>query len=212
MPPITYNRTFSHVDWIDNEDIVQAGGEKGMNARFHAIEDEFDNVSTVVQQVSDALSSIGGQVAAPVTMTFAPVLLSYRPNMDWSAVAWSRSIAGQPLGTFAEKPGNLNEAWGVAPVYLPNGVKLKDVRALGDQTGAGNVTTELIEESRSAPYAKKSLVTVAGLGDINKQPTPVPNQPVFEGNANVYYLLVGVTGSNAQAVIRIRGFQITYLP
>src|SRR5439155_12411403 len=57
MATITYNRTFTHADWIDNEDVVQAGGEKGFNAKFHALETEFDNISGVITQISAGLGA-----------------------------------------------------------------------------------------------------------------------------------------------------------
>jgi hypothetical protein len=58
MADIKYNRTFQHEDWIDNEDVVQAGGEKGFNKKFHDLEAEFDNVSGVVTTISGAITSI----------------------------------------------------------------------------------------------------------------------------------------------------------
>lgn len=68
MANITYNRTYTHVDWIDNEDVVQADGEKGFNVQFHAIETEFDNISGVIAQISAGLGAfqpvgVGGAVA-----------------------------------------------------------------------------------------------------------------------------------------------------
>ncbi len=44
---ITYTRQFTHTDWVDGEDRVQASStpeELGFNARFHAIENEFDAI------------------------------------------------------------------------------------------------------------------------------------------------------------------------
>lgn len=44
---VTYTREFEHVDWVDGEDRVQASAtpeELGFNARFHAIENEFDAI------------------------------------------------------------------------------------------------------------------------------------------------------------------------
>jgi hypothetical protein len=58
MADITYTRTFQHVDWIDNEDVVQAGGEKGFNQKFHDLEAEFDKVSGVVNNVNTAIKQI----------------------------------------------------------------------------------------------------------------------------------------------------------
>lgn len=45
---VTYDREFAHVDWVDGESRVQAGmtpEELGVNARFHAIENEFDAIA-----------------------------------------------------------------------------------------------------------------------------------------------------------------------
>src|SRR6267154_106666 len=58
MADITYTRTFQHSDWIDNTDIVQAGGPRGFNQQFHDIESEVDKLSTVVGSVNDGLNRI----------------------------------------------------------------------------------------------------------------------------------------------------------
>jgi hypothetical protein len=58
MANITYDRTFQHDDWIDNEDVVQAGGEKGFNKKFHDIEAEFDKLGTVVGSVNTEINRI----------------------------------------------------------------------------------------------------------------------------------------------------------
>src|SRR6266481_5110329 len=68
MAGITYKRSFQHQDWIDNEDIVQAGGERGFNVEFHGLEAEFDNISSVITQINAGLGAFqplgpGGAVA-----------------------------------------------------------------------------------------------------------------------------------------------------
>ena len=53
---ITYTRGFTHTDWVDGEDRVQASStpeELGFNARFHAIENEFDAIRTQFVTLSD---------------------------------------------------------------------------------------------------------------------------------------------------------------
>jgi hypothetical protein len=68
MADITYKRSYQHQDWIDNQDIVQAGGERGFNVEFHGLEAEFDTISGVVGQLSAGLGAFqrvgtGGAVA-----------------------------------------------------------------------------------------------------------------------------------------------------
>ncbi|WP_406069998.1 hypothetical protein [Micromonospora sp. NBC_01638] len=47
--PPPFARTFAHADWVDGEDVVQAGqtpGEQGFNERFHRIEHDLDHLGT----------------------------------------------------------------------------------------------------------------------------------------------------------------------
>lgn len=65
---ISYKRQFSHKDWIDFIDSVQAGGSNGINIRMHEIEGEFDTLSKVIAQISAGLGAFqpvgaGGAVA-----------------------------------------------------------------------------------------------------------------------------------------------------
>lgn len=58
---ITYKRSFSHADWIDGESRVQAGmtpEELGFNARFHAIENEFDSIANQFTRIGNCMSEL----------------------------------------------------------------------------------------------------------------------------------------------------------
>jgi hypothetical protein len=58
MADITYTRTFIHNDWIDNQDVVQAGGEAGFNQKFHGIEAELDKISGAFTQANTNVNNI----------------------------------------------------------------------------------------------------------------------------------------------------------
>ena len=49
MADITYTRGYSHSDWIDNQDVVQAGGERGFNQEFHSLEAELDKIKAAAK-------------------------------------------------------------------------------------------------------------------------------------------------------------------
>jgi hypothetical protein len=205
---ITYTPGFQFPEWIDNVHRVQAGGENGFNVRFHALEAEFGSIANIVKQIDTAISSLGQVVTAPITVGLAPMLEIYRANIPpWNPIVWSRSVAGTPQGTFVDKPAANDQAWGVAPLSLPNGVKLQSLKVLGDLPG-GTMTTELVRELRTSPFDKSTLVSVSGFG---AQPTPIPGSPTFTGDTHLYYLLASVTNAANQDV-RLRGFQITYQP
>ncbi len=66
---ITYARDFAHVDWIDGESRVQAGltpEELGFNARFHAIENEFDAIAAQFGQLGSCVSEIRSDLVGVV--------------------------------------------------------------------------------------------------------------------------------------------------
>jgi len=73
--PQPYVPEFHHDDWIDNQDVVEAGGEKGFNRKFHSLEDEFalikeslDQLNTAAQELQTAMTSIQTQLAGTLTV------------------------------------------------------------------------------------------------------------------------------------------------
>jgi endosialidase-like protein len=71
MADITYKRGYEHQDWIDNEDIVQAGGERGFNAEFHGLEAEFDTIGGVVAQLNAGLGAFQPVVGGANAVAYA---------------------------------------------------------------------------------------------------------------------------------------------
>ena len=55
---VSYTPSFTHPDWVDNQDRVQAGGGNGFNVRFHGIEAEPAALQLVVQSINDALTAL----------------------------------------------------------------------------------------------------------------------------------------------------------
>jgi hypothetical protein len=57
----TFTRTFEHRDWVDGQDVVQAGAtpdEPGMNARLNALERDFDAVRADLVQSYKLISDL----------------------------------------------------------------------------------------------------------------------------------------------------------
>lgn len=66
---VTYARGFTHTDWVDGEDRVQASAtpeELGFNARFHAIENEFDAVGDQFVRLAAAVTELRSDLAGVV--------------------------------------------------------------------------------------------------------------------------------------------------
>jgi len=56
-----FGRSFSHVDWIDGESVVQAettAGEDGFNLRFHQIEGDFDALRADMEKAFECLGTM----------------------------------------------------------------------------------------------------------------------------------------------------------
>jgi hypothetical protein len=92
MADIVYNRAFTHTDWIDNEDVVQAGGDKGFNQKFHGLEAEFDAISATfatantevqkIQRLNFTLAQPPVNLAANTASAEFPVETYDRTNMS----------------------------------------------------------------------------------------------------------------------------------
>ncbi|MFI5924630.1 hypothetical protein ACIA3K_01490 [Micromonospora sp. NPDC051543] len=59
--PPPFARTFAHTDWVDGEDVVQAGqtpGEQGFNERFHRIEHDLDHLGTDLAKAFSCMAAM----------------------------------------------------------------------------------------------------------------------------------------------------------
>ena len=152
-------------------------------------------------------------VRAPITVGLTPILLPFGGLAQWSAISWGRlTTEGVRLGSYVEKLREADQASGILPLSLPNGVRLTQLKVLGEQTGAGNVQTTLIQEARTEPFTEATLVTIPGFGGVATAPTPIPGRPKFDGAANLYYLRVVVSNAAPGSTMRFRGCQLTYQP
>lgn len=88
MADLEFTRTFTHQDWIDEEDIVQAEGENGFNGRFHAVEHDFDRIGELFAQVGEALEERGGaEPVATLSKQLGPNEVTDIEEIDDYAVA-----------------------------------------------------------------------------------------------------------------------------
>jgi hypothetical protein len=213
---ISYNRQFSHKNWIDFVDSVQADGANGFNSRFHAIETEFDTLSTVVSEINTAL-----QVPAPRprTIVFPPSQLGPGFFIIGPGVpAWLPGLVGYATTPTTDNPAAYsNKALGLMIVNLPDGASLQSLRVTGSSAG-GQVSLGL---------STRSSTTGAGGGDIGQVTQTLAtasSQVAFDlsnsmnavvDNANNLYLL-SVSLNSGNTTLSAGGttlfsFLITYL-
>jgi hypothetical protein len=206
MADTFYNPTFKHVDWIDNEDIVQAAGENGFNGRFHALETEFASLSKVIANINAAI----GPVAPTVTLALSPIFFTNDNAAPWTFAEQSTN-ATLPLqvGSFADA---------FLPIQLPDGAKVQSITIFGG-TLPGN---ELFFELCSQPLDSGSFRVT--LTRVSVPPTTSPanfevtsevssNLGSVDNSINRYFAFARVTRTSADADLlspSIRGIRIVY--
>jgi hypothetical protein len=199
---ITYTRTFAHREWIDNVDRVQAGGDNGFNGRFHALESEFDALSGVFEQIAQAIAVLSATPPAQeVRAAFTPTL-----------VATSGSPWGHGVG-FAQKPPGATAAHGMMSIGLPHGARIRQLRASGQNSGAGSLRILLLRQSATDPAATSDQIArvdgqdnpFSGIAAANQQFERVDNAQ-FK-----YYVSVRLDNAQAADTVNLVSFQVVYL-
>jgi len=198
MADTTYNPAFKHVNWIDNEDVVQADGENGFNVRFHALEAEFARLSTVIANINASLVP----VSPAITLNFAPSFFPIEGISPW----------GLKLGS-ASKAAGQTVAFGWMPVQLPDGAKIQSMTVMGESVGVitscfVGLTRFSLFSAAQASLLEISLAGAQGSFQITNDPPPA-NPGVIDNNTNKYVVSAIVGADNdPNAVIDLLTIQI----
>jgi hypothetical protein len=213
---ISYTRVFAPVDYIDNVDRVQAGGDNGLNGRFHGIEAEFDSISGVVSQVNDQFTAQAGEiaglqqqvsalgVAVARAVSITPILTVAGPS------GWDTTSPG-----IARKPAGATSAYGAAAVALPAGAQITAFRALGNDTGSGTLRLDLMSQALNGQgQASVVHITVTGLPadspfDVTKNPVSGSGIDVIDAESS-YFILARLDSAGANDNVFLTGFQVLY--
>jgi hypothetical protein len=194
---ISYTSQFSHKDWIDFVDSVQAGGTNGINGRMHAIEAEFTKLSGVISQINAALV-----IPSPTgSLTFAPTLLATGAGTPWV----------QSSGV-ASKAGGQTAANGWMQLALPDGVQLQTVTVIGSKSG--NVPSFQVKLVKQ-PFPGTATVTLLAI-PVNEQPDnfqftqPITTVSQVDNSTNKYLLLADIAGADAAAAAQLTAIQIGF--
>ncbi|MFF4911221.1 hypothetical protein ACFY2T_40880 [Streptomyces sp. NPDC001260] len=193
---VTYARAFVHTDWVDGEDRVQAAAtpeELGFNARFHAIENEFDAVRAQFVRLAGGVMELRTDLVGVVRELESKLTALQDDLFDLRA-----KVTPPPAS-----PGNLG---------VLGTVKIGDKSAFISQTGDGFqllefAGTTLGETVKKFPHivdpetvfdplrARPDLVlqTVAGLEDL--MTTPGVRELVERPGATVADLRSAVGGA-----------------
>jgi len=202
MATINYTPGFQHQDWIDNVDRVQAGSTNGFNARFHALEAEFQRLSTVLAQVGAALDALGQKppsTAAKLSLT--PMLVTT------GATGWVF------INGFALKQAGQTSAHGMMAIDLPSGTTVQSLRASGQNSGAGNlrVTLQRLTVGTDATSAQR-LSRVEGVGAPFDTTAAADVQfAVVDNDHFRYFISADLDNAGAADTVQLNAFQLTFV-
>ncbi|WP_043221738.1 hypothetical protein [Streptomyces sp. NRRL F-5193] len=191
-----YDPQFSHKDWIDNQDRVQAGGADGLNSRFHQLEDEFAGLAD--NQINPILGMLG---TAAKHLTLVPTLFRYSES-GAELQPWSQGV------DMVEKAANATEAHGIMNIALPDGVLVRSLLMTGaNQSASATLTVALkARKTDNTGGGAKTLVSSTKL-DVAAQPT---EEVRITNESFRYFLTVDLTSAEPNKPVKVFCVQFVY--
>jgi hypothetical protein len=196
IPP-KYVPKFSHKDWIDNEDRVQAGGDAGINIRFHKLEDEFRTLAD--EHLNPLIRFVAPEESF---LSLVPVLTPTKTdnNQTQAAMPWLIST------DVAQKASGQKEAHGLMNVVLPDDAEITSLKVIGTKSGEGTFTVSLRRRDFEGSLAQ-DLVRVTALNT----PTPLDPPAKVTNATHRYFLVADLTGAPTDSdTVKLSCFQIAY--
>ena len=126
MADIAFSPTFEFQPWLNNVDRITAGGPRGMNVKFDAIEHDLKAVGAVVGQVNAVLNQ---SVTGAGPQRFTPPLVFSR---SFGFTGWGYD----PDGVLHPSPTDDTAVASVMNLVLPESVRISEFRAIGRYPGA----------------------------------------------------------------------------
>jgi hypothetical protein len=202
MADISFTPTFHHVEFVDGKDVVRAGEPNGFNARFHAIENDLDQLSTVVAEVDGALNQ--AVVPAQQVLTLAPEFVGNVGTQNpWVIDATGGASMDPSSQPFTSTDGVLN-------LILPNGSQLLSFRALGSSSGRP-VSITLSRVGIPSTGNPAALVSLTGTTSPFDSQQTIPPGSITLDTAKFRYLVTArVTPAQAGDRASITALQVTY--
>jgi len=198
IPP--YAPKFTHTDWIDNEDRVQAGGENGFNLRFHKLEAEFatladEHLNPLIQSLARADSFLS--LVPILTPTRVPDT-GTQPPLPW--------LVGTDV---AQKAPGAAEAHGIMNVVLPEGVELKSFQVFGTKPNDGSTITVTLRRKDFSGAGAEDLCRVTVLNTPANPLTPAK----VTNKTHRYFITADLSAAPTAAgadSVKLSCFQISY--
>jgi hypothetical protein len=187
---IAFTPTFEFQPWLNNVDRITAGGPRGMNVRFDAIEQDLKAVGSVVAQVNAILTQ---PVAGPGPGLFTPPLVFSR-SLGFTGWGYDQDGVLHPSSTDATPVAS------VMNLVMPENVKVTQFRAIGRYPGApmtfsiGLFRASLVNLTQAPDKIAEVTNTTAGLTNPFDLTVPATaNVAGVDPNSFRYFVVASAT-------------------
>ncbi|MGX1886721.1 hypothetical protein [Streptomyces sp. NPDC055287] len=190
-----YKPQFSHKDWIDNQDRVQAGGRDGLNHRFHLLENEFAGLAE--NQINPIIDSR----ASTTHLTLTPALMRCI-SAGGEVPPWFQGI------DMVEKPPGIEQAHGFMNIVLPDGALVRSLLATGNNNSSkGTLHVSLVARNiNKAGGGTDFCIQSTTLGTAARPEAEVK----ILNDTHRYYVTVDLDGADAASTVQVFCVQLSY--
>ncbi|MEV3912622.1 hypothetical protein [Streptomyces canus] len=199
MIPI-YVPKFSHSDWIDNEDRVQAGGENGFNIRFHKLEAEF--AALAMNHLNPLIVSLSN---SETCLSLIPILAPSDPVQPGTPAPPPKHW--ELVNDVAQKPATATEAHGIMNISLPDGVEIKSLLMTGSRQPAGPMPTAFLR--RRVVSGREGAEEIVKVNAFDTPAAPELGAKV-NNRTHRHFLQVDLPTVGVADSVKLFCFQITY--
>lgn len=195
-----FERTCIHRDWVDGEDIVQAGSspnDEGFNARFHKIEADLDALGGYVNR-----SLLGDRVVSLVP--------------DFSSGCHYDESAAWVLGRGeAILRATQTTAYGFLPLSLPDGASMVELRVCGYVAANAYILFDLYRRAHLYNSPREALIQqnyLYGEMEFDERMQILAGGENDIVNNGLYHYFLYATGqrANDSLEVEIHGISIQY--
>jgi hypothetical protein len=202
MPDLRFDPIFRHKDWVDNVDLIQAGGPNGFNIRMNSIGSDLHQVSTVVTEVDSRLDLIARNTSAP---PLGPQLFNVALDLpaERQGGHWFYGPDGALHSDFADSAM-------VMGVGLPDHIRLQSMRLVGRFSGAAPTRFTFTLGRASLTDASREPDTIVELAtdepgltdpfDVTKDVTDIRLGPVDHSAFRYFFQVTAVNPDRSMSL------------
>ncbi len=204
-----YQPDFEHDPWIDNVDLVQAGGERGFNLLFDQIQIEFDKISKAIERIDDFLDTIGsgGPVPDPLRLNKGLTVMA-NVGIGAETAKAKLDIKEVPLGAGSHKDEDMWFSIGNGDdqgrLWIEQGEKGAPLLVLSDQNNPPRIQFQQTGTGETSTEARPDFESWIGHGKGDSANIAImPREKNDDDDADIPPVYVGIGTDDPQQELHV---------